>query len=264
MEDTVKKEKIKALAERVGQSRAEKFWALFVERLCDGIEPEVGDTFKREDIEKRFENNPVARDAFVAVFCGDQKETPKGKKYKAGRPYGAAEYSAFYAKTPEDVALVADIARATDGKAWVIAAEGMFCEGPSAKFIQWHMDQDIAPATIDVDGVPVAPVLPGQEKAPKEAYVDPSAVGKVQADGDMVAFGQRFVDHESHPGTAEVHPLVRETHERLAVLAGKVLDHRVELLVHSHDDFQDLLLELLEDVPVVLLGEPGGRREMDG
>lgn len=175
----MKDEKIKALTEKVGATRAPLFWAMFVERLCEGIEPEPGDTFKREDIERKFESNPTARDAFIAIFCAEQKEAPKGRKFKPGRSYSAAEYGAFYAKTPEDPNLVADIARATDGKRWVIAVAGKFCEAPSAQYIQWHMDEDFAPATIDVDGVPVAPVMPGDErvKETKEYPVDPHTPG---------------------------------------------------------------------------------------
>lgn len=162
----------------VGQDRAEKFYALFVARMCGGSDPEPGDTFKADEIAAAFKDNIPARNALTGALCGEQKEAPKAKKYKPGRPCTAAEYAEHYARDPENADLVSDITRATDGKPWVVFRD-RFRVAESAKFIAWHMDEAIAPATILVDGVPVAPVTPGEErrKEAKEYPVDPHTPG---------------------------------------------------------------------------------------
>lgn len=98
----------------------------------------------------------------------------KGRKFKVGRTYTAAEYAALYEVDPENLPLCDAIYAATDGKPWVVHTD-KFHVAESARFIAWHMDEEIAPPTVDVDGVPVAPVMPGEErqKAAKEHYADP-------------------------------------------------------------------------------------------
>ncbi len=179
-EQTIKK----MVTAGVGQDRAEKFYALFLSAMCGGIEPEPGDTFKADEIANAFRDNIPARNALTAALCGEQKEAPKAKKYKPGRPCTAAEYAEHYDRDPENADLVSDITRATDGKPWVVFKD-RFRVAESAKFIAWHMGEDIAPATIGVDGVPgvpgvpVAPVMPGEErrKEAKEYPVDPHTPG---------------------------------------------------------------------------------------
>lgn len=176
-EGNVKEQTIaKMVKAGVGQDRAEKFYALFLSAMCGGIEPEAGDVFSREDIAAAFPGNVPARNALTAALCGEQ--APKVKKYKPGRPCTAAEYAEHYDRDPENADLVADLVRATDGKPWVVFKD-RFRVAESAKFVAWHMDEAIAPATILVDGVPVAPVMPGEErrKEAKEYPVDPHTPG---------------------------------------------------------------------------------------
>lgn len=172
----MKDKTIKAMAERVGQTRAEKFWALFVERLCEGIEPEDGDTFKREDIEDAFKSNPTARDAFIAVLCGEQKsETPKGRKFKAdkARTYSAAEVVAFIAADPKVEGLRAEYMRRTDGEPALFYVDGKLCEAESADRIQRLFERDPVAPFVIISGREVTPVGYPDDAA-KEDAEDPS------------------------------------------------------------------------------------------
>ena len=176
----MKKEKIKALAERVGQSRAERFWALFVERLCDGIEPEVGDTFKREDIEKRFENNPVARDAFVAVFCGDQKETPKptALKEKHRETLDTAVLFAEYLKGSCPAWITAELIDRSKGQACLfLRDDNKPYEEESVKWIDWIRSGMPLAEGMKIDRKYRKPVRIGDEKPAQRLPVDPFPVG---------------------------------------------------------------------------------------
>ncbi len=120
---------------------------------------------------------PAAARAIGAMLAGPKVD--KGKRYKPGRTYTAIEFAEHYERDAENVDLVADITRATDGKRWVIAPAGKFNAAESARYIQWHMDEDVAPATVLVNGAPIAPVMPGEErkKAAKLYHVDPFTAG---------------------------------------------------------------------------------------
>ena len=169
---------IKTLAEKTGDAEtAGAIWDMFVSKTFAGREPSEA-MFKMLPKEKALDAMPVGFHGPLAALWPETPEAPKGRKFKAGRSYTAAEYAGFYEHFPENVSLCEDIGRATDGKPWVVFTT-KFHVAQSAKFIGWHMAEDIAPATIDVDGVPVAPVLPGEErrKEAKEYPVDPHTPG---------------------------------------------------------------------------------------
>lgn len=154
---------------------ADRVVAILRDKCCMGADPTAG------MLAHVTKDDMVA--AGIAPAAAGVIETllraPKGpKKYKSGRSYSAAEYAEHYERDPENAALVADITRATtvDGKPrpWVIAP-GKFRPEQSAQYIAWHMAEDPAPAVIMVDGQPVAPVMPGEERKKDERlyYVDP-------------------------------------------------------------------------------------------
>jgi len=169
---------IKALTEKTGDERTSGvIWDLLVSKCFAGCEPSET-MFKMLPKEKALDATPVGFHGPLAALWPEAPEAPKGRKFKAGRSYTAAEYAGFYEQFPENVSLCEDIERATDGKPWVVFTT-KFHAAQSAKYIGWHMGEDIAPATIDVDGVPVAPVMPGEErrKEAKEYPVDPHTPG---------------------------------------------------------------------------------------
>lgn len=105
----------------------------------------------------------------------------KRGKFRPGKPYTGSEYVAFYASKMEPdlrAALIAAINLACENKPWVVFTDKFHPE-QSAQYIDWHLNEDNAPATIDVDGEPVTPVMPGEEKVEKVKlyWVDPHTPG---------------------------------------------------------------------------------------
>lgn len=156
----MKNRTVKALAERVGQDRAEKFWALFVSALCGGIEPHDGDTFTREDITEAFANNIPARNALVAVLCGDASAAPKGRKFKIGkaRSYTAADLATFIAADPRAEGLREEYMRRTGGIDALFYVDGKLAEEESADRIQRLFDRDPVASFVTIGGNDVEPV----------------------------------------------------------------------------------------------------------
>lgn len=164
------------VAAGIPEPEAERHWRTVVDALCHGMTPTAVGLALLTDADILGVLPGLAGRAFLAAIRAPEK--PKQKRFKPGRAYTAEEYVSFYQAEPENQALLATIFGATDGKAWlVLAPSGPIDPAASAKYIQWHMDGDIAPATVDVEGVPVAPVLPGEEKAERLYYVDPFSPG---------------------------------------------------------------------------------------
>lgn len=172
----------------IPEQEAEKHWRTVVDALCHGQTPTVIGLALLTDDDILGALPGLAGRALIAaardhagkasVAVARSPEKPKQKRFKPGRTYTAEEYVSFYLEEPGNQALLATIFGATDGKAWLVPSpSGPVATAESARYIQWHMDGDIAPATVDVEGVPVAPVLPGEEKAERLYYVDPFSPG---------------------------------------------------------------------------------------
>lgn len=168
------------VAAGVPQAKAEEQWKLVVDRLCDGDEPtQTGFASLPLDNAKGF-LSPMAAAVVVAVQ-GDLRAKAPGpaKRFKAGRSYTPREYVRFYVADPTNAELRETIARAVDGKPWLVAVDGKVYEAESALFIEWHMNEDVAPATVSIEGTPVAPIHPGEERPSRTYYVDPFAPGEL-------------------------------------------------------------------------------------
>lgn len=162
----------------ISEAKSTLYWQSFLEDVCDGEEPtEKGlSLLKDEQIERAMK--PLAAAAILGAIRGPRVDKPK--RYKSGRATTAAEYAAAYEREPTNPDLLADIARVTADesrlpRSWVIAPAGKFNATESARYLQWHMNGDDAPPVVMVDGAPVAPVLPGEERKTEERlyYVDP-------------------------------------------------------------------------------------------
>lgn len=163
----MKEQKIKDLTEKVGATRAPKFWGLFVERLCEGIEPEAGDTFKREDIERAFANNPTARDALIAIFCGEQKEAPKPTTLKEKRreTLGTDVLLVEHLKGSAPAWITAELVERSKGQGCLFTKDGGgIYEIESIQWIEWLRAGAPMAEGREIEGKFRRPVRIGQEK----------------------------------------------------------------------------------------------------
>lgn len=156
--------------------KAAAHWQTFIGKVNDGDEPTAAGLSALKDAQIEAALPPIAAAAIIGALRG---KSDKGKKYKSGKPYTATEFAEHYERTPDNADLLADIGRFAAGP-WVIAPAGKFHVEGSARYLQWHIDDAIPPATINIDGTPVAPVFPGQERTKDEKlyYVDPFAPGE--------------------------------------------------------------------------------------
>ena len=150
---------LKALTDKVGKDRAEKFYALFVAALCGGIEPQEGDTFTKEDIAEAFASNIPARNALTAALCGDAPAAPKSRKFKAdkARSYSPADLVSFIFTDPKAEGLRAEYMRRTGGAAALFYVDGKLAEAESADRIQRLFDRDPVAPFVTIGGKDVEP-----------------------------------------------------------------------------------------------------------
>lgn len=163
----------------VPQAKAELHWRTVVAGLCDGDEPTEAGFLRLREEDLRRVLPTLAAEALIGWQAERRAVSApeKPRRFKAGRPYTPAEYVAFYLEQPTNAELRETITRAVDGKPWLVAPDGKVREAESAQYIAWHMDEAVAPRVIMVDGVPVAPVQPGEEVPAKLNYLDPFTPG---------------------------------------------------------------------------------------
>lgn len=159
------------VAAGVSADKADKYWAVVREKLCDHEEPtEQGLTLLRDE-QIRAVLPALGAEAFISAIR--TPAIPKAKKFRTGKVYSPEEYVAFYVADPRTPGLVEQITSATDGKPWLVAKAGKVYETQSAQYIRWHIAEDPAPIVVDVDGEPIAPAMPGEEREARLYYVDP-------------------------------------------------------------------------------------------
>lgn len=203
----MKKRIVKALAERVGQDRAEKFWALFVAALCGGIEPQEGDTFTREDIAEAFASNIPARNALVAVLCGDAPAAPKGRKFKAdkARSYSAGDLVSFIVADPKQDGLRAEYMRRTGGAAALFYVDGKIAEAESADRIQRLFDRDPVAPFVVIGGKRVEPTGYPEDAAKtdrEDPYQRGAALGQPGDVSARLGVSLDGIEHETRQAIA--------------------------------------------------------------
>lgn len=150
---------LKALTDKVGKDRAEKFYALFVAALCGGIEPQEGDTFTKEDVAEAFASNIPARNALTAALCGDAPAAPKSRKFKAdkARSYSPSDLVSFIDADPKVEGLRAEYMRRTGGADALFYVDGKISEAESADRIQRLFDRDPVAPFVTIGGKDVEP-----------------------------------------------------------------------------------------------------------
>jgi hypothetical protein len=153
--------------------KAEKHWQTTCDRLNDGDPLTAAGLAVLKDAAIEAALPPVAAAALIAVRDA-ARPTEKARKFKAGKTYTPAELAAFYPAESKNSDYLAAAAALAKGRPWVVAPNGAYNEAASAKYLGWYADDvPTAPATVMVDGAPVAPVRPGEEAEPREYYLDP-------------------------------------------------------------------------------------------
>lgn len=181
----------------VGQDRAEKFYALFVARMCGGIEPEAGDTFAREDIARKFDDNHPARDKLTAALCGEQKEAPKPTALKE-KHRGTLDTAVLLAEMIKGGALWVTeelLDRATRKNAGLsspclfLKDGGGVYEAESAQWIEWIRKGVPLGDGMDIDDKFRKPVRIGEERPAEKFTRDPFGSGPLTMPGMMSVCG---------------------------------------------------------------------------
>lgn len=168
----------KAIESMVGagvpRDRAEKYWALLVQRVCGGDEPSEGDVaaLADEDVLGPFKaDNLLAGRKLLAALRAGKAEPAKAKRFKAAKAsgYTAADLALFVAEDPKG---------ATEGlRAFLDAKVG---GEPFRLVVSGKLDQEATAARIEAlaAGDPVAPfvVVGGVEVVPVGWDLDDAAV----------------------------------------------------------------------------------------
>ena len=163
----------------VPQAKAELHWRTVVAALCDGDEPTESGFLRLREEDLRKALPTLAAEALIGWQAERRavRAPEKSRRFKPGRPYTPAEYVAFYLEQPTNPELRETITHAVAGMPWLVVVDGKVREAESAQYIEWHMDDAVAPQVVMVDGVPVAPVQPGEEVPAKLNYLDPFTPG---------------------------------------------------------------------------------------
>jgi hypothetical protein len=159
----------------------------------------------------------------------------KKGKFRPGKPYSPKEYVTFYIANPKDEVLVAAINLACDNKPWVVYTDKYHPE-QMAQFIGWHINEDNAPATIDVNGEPVTPVMPGEEKVEKVKlyWVDPHTPGEfLTVEMKSRRTGADFTGYVKDMGTTNEDT---SAFQAMIFLCGRDLKSETPLSLRRHTD----------------------------
>lgn len=177
-----------------GEKVAADAWEKMKAGLFGGKEP-TDDALKLFDADdlKGAGVEPVLAKAWGKLFAGSvaAAEDATFKAKKASR-YTPGDLARFYAANADDAALNTEIDSRTMAE-WVIAVDGKVNADESAKFLAWNIAGDEPPRAVKVNGVRIAPVRRGMEKATKKHAEDPSAPGhRLPVDGVSKVTGAAF------------------------------------------------------------------------
>lgn len=190
----MKEKIIKALVDDgVPEAEALAYWETAKKALNGGHELTARGLARLTKEDFREHLPPIAAAIFYEESrpAGEPPKAPaepekKGGKWKPGKTYDAHECAKMYAADPENAGLVAYITERSKAypdpgqlggrkvpQPWVFAVNGTVDVAASAAHLAALFDGRIPPKTRMINGVPVIPVLPGEERAVREEYVDP-------------------------------------------------------------------------------------------
>lgn len=177
-----------------GKEAAEAAWEKMKAGLFAGQEPTDAALkhFDADDLRGAGVDAVFAK-PWAKLFAGSATPTVDDRfKPKKASSYTPHDLVRLYAANDSDPALNDEI----DGRTmepWVIAVESKVIIEESAKFLAWNIAGDEPPRAVKVNGVRVAPVKRGMEKAAKRHAEDPSAPGaRLPVDGISKVTGCDF------------------------------------------------------------------------
>lgn len=168
----MKEQTIKAMVSAgISTEKAEKYWSIVRDKLCDGDEPTADGLAIIKDASIEAALPALGAAAFLRAIRVPAPE--KGRKFKAdkARSYSAAELVSFHAADPKNEDVKTELLRRTGGEPFRFVVGDALREPETAARVEALFQRDPVAPFVTIDGKRVAPV--GFDLETKEDAEDP-------------------------------------------------------------------------------------------